>query len=101
MTPLRDTARATSRHAVPLDAVLDERGAAGEAEESRDRYQSALTAAGLGPITTEISAPPHVLLRRGLPPAVPREGAERLRLPRQHRCRVPRRLRRGLADALG
>ncbi len=28
------------------------------AEESRDRYQRALTAAGLGPITTEISAPP-------------------------------------------
>jgi len=29
-----------------------------EAEDSRDRYQRALTAAGLGSITTEISAPP-------------------------------------------
>ena len=42
------------------------------AEASRDAYQERLTAAGHGEITTEIVDAPAVLLRRGLPPAVPR-----------------------------
>ena len=36
----------------------------------------------------------RVLLRRGLPPAVPREGAERLLRPRRHRRLLPDRHRR-------
>ena len=35
----------------------------------------------------------RVLLRRGLPPAVPREGAERLLRPRRHRRQLPDRAR--------
>ena len=49
----------------------DEQRAAAEA--SRDAYQASLTAAGFGTITTEIAPAGPVLLRRGLPPAVPRE----------------------------
>ena len=43
-------------------------------------YQEILTAAGYGTITTEIvgAARAGVLLRRGLPPAVPRQGPQRL-----------------------
>ena len=41
------------------------------AEQSRADYQEALTAAGYGPITTEILDAARVLLRGALPPAVP------------------------------
>ena len=41
------------------------------AEASRDAYGRALAARGYGPITTEIARRAAVLLRRGLPPAVP------------------------------
>ena len=41
------------------------------AEASRDAYAERLRAAGYGAITTEIAAAGPVLLRRGLPPAVP------------------------------
>ena len=46
------------------------------AERSRDMYQQKLIAAGYGPITTEDSSRARVLLRRGLPPAGPREGSQ-------------------------
>ena len=45
---------------------------------SRDAYQERLKAAGYGDITTEIAPLGTVLLRGGLPPAVPLQGAERL-----------------------
>ena len=50
------------------------------AEASRDAYQAVLAKAGYGAITTEIRRP-AVLLRGGLPPAVPGQEPERL-LPR-------------------
>ncbi len=43
---------------------------------SRDMYQRELTKAGFGAITTEIADAPSLLLRRGLPPAVPGQGPE-------------------------
>ena len=48
------------------------------AEASRDMYAAELAKAGYGAITTEIREAPDVLLRRGLPPAVPGEEPERL-----------------------
>ena len=58
---------------------------------SRDEYQKRLKAAGYGDITTEIRPLEQVLLRRGLPPAVPLQGAQRL-LPRAlHGRLLPRR----------
>ena len=48
------------------------------AEASKAMYQEQLSARGLREITTEIAGPPAppVLLRRGLPPAVPRQEPE-------------------------
>ena len=54
------------------------------------RYQERLTAAGYGEITTEIADAGDVLLRRGLPPAVPREEPQRLLRPRRNRRRPAR-----------
>ena len=55
------------------------------AERVRDEYQVEFTRSGYGRITTERQARPRVLLRRGLPPAVPRQEPVRL-LPRpRHR----------------
>ncbi len=61
------------------------------AEASRDAYQKVLSAAGHGTITTEIEPldVPPVLLRRGLPPAVPGEEPGRLLRPRRHRRQLP------------
>ena len=53
------------------------------------RYQAALSAAGHGEITTEIAAGRAVLLRRGLPPAVPAQGPERLLRARRDRRQLP------------
>ena len=50
---------------------------------------SVLTASGFGEITTEIADAPGVLLRRGLPPAVPGEEPRRLLRPRRHRRELP------------
>ena len=68
---------------------------------SRERYQAALTAAGRGEITTELAPAGTVLLRRGLPPAVPPQGPARLLRPGRHRRELPDRdgRRRGLAGA--
>ena len=58
------------------------------AAETRDAYAANLKKAGYGDITTEIAAGWHVLVRRGLPPAVPAQGPVGL-LPRPwHRCRA-------------
>ena len=54
------------------------------AERSRDAYQAQLSAAGYGRITTEILPARRVLLRRGLPPAVPRQESRRLLRSRRH-----------------
>ena len=62
------------------------RGDGARADQGRDE----LPAAGSATITTEIRPARDVLLRRGVPPAVPREDSVRLRLPRQHRSPLPR-----------
>ena len=48
------------------------------AEESRAMYEARLSAAGYGEITTEIARGGPLLLRRGVPPAVPGQEPERL-----------------------
>ena len=57
------------------------RGGAGLARPLR---RAARRGAGYGEITTEIEPAGRVLLRRGLPPAVPREEPERLLRNRRH-----------------
>ena len=64
------------------------------AERSREAYQGALTQAGRGVITTEIDAGGSLLLRRGLPPAVPGQEPGRLLRYRRHRRGLPDRGRR-------
>ena len=61
---------------------------------SRDAYQRMLSADGHGQITTEIEQggdpePAPVLLRRGLPPAIPGEESGRLLRFGRHRRGVP------------
>ena len=62
------------------------------ARELTKMYGDELARRRLGDITTEIrpGVGDAVLLRRGPPPAVPREEPLRLPLPRQHRRAVPR-----------
>ena len=55
------------------------------AERCRDAYDEDLRASGKEPMTTEIEPAGPLLLRRGLPPAVPAQGAERLLRPQRHR----------------
>ena len=52
-------------------------------------YQAGLEKAGHGQITTEVGAGGRVLLRRGLPPAVPAQGPERLLRPGRDRRELP------------
>ena len=59
------------------------------AEPRRDAYQKALAAAGYGAITTEIAPGRRVLLRRGLPPAVPGEEPGRVLRPGRHGRQLP------------
>ena len=75
-TSARSTARRSTR---TRDAQRE------AAEASRARFQEALTAAGYGADHDRDRRGGPVLLRRGLPPAVPRQGAERLLRPRRHR----------------
>ncbi len=76
------------------------------AERSRDEYQRALSKAGHGRDHHRNPRCSRVLLRRGLPPAVPLEEPERLLRPRRHRRFVsdrPQRRRQstgGSAEAL-
>ncbi len=64
------------------------------AEASRDAFQERLRQAGYGEITTEIAQAGHVLLRRGLPPAVPRQEPVGLLRARRHRRELSRGNRR-------
>ena len=59
------------------------------AERSRDEYQRALDAAGHGSHHDRDQARRALLLRRELPPAVPRAEPERLLRPRRDRGLVP------------
>ena len=59
------------------------------AERSRDAFQEQLSKRGYGAITTEIRPGAGVLLRRGLPPAVPGEESRRLLRARRHRRLLP------------
>ena len=61
---------------------------------SKARYSMALAQSGHGMITTELAAGRPVLLRRDLPPAVPRAEPARLLRDRRHRGRLPGRHRR-------
>ena len=56
---------------------------------SRERFQAELTSARYGSITTEIAEGGRVLLRRALPPAVPRREPERLLRARRNRRQLP------------
>ena len=53
------------------------------AERSRDAYQAQLSAAGFGAHHDRDHAGRRLLLRRGLPPAVPRQEPRRLLRPRR------------------
>ena len=79
------------------DPVAATRPSAQAAEASLSAYQQMLSAAGHGTITTELAeldaARAPVLLRRGLPPAVPRQEPRRLLRARRHRRRLPGRHR--------
>ena len=66
------------------------------AEASRDAYQEQLTRRRLRRDHDRDRAGADVLLRRGLPPAVPGEEPGRLLRPRRHRRVLPRRRRRRL-----
>ena len=63
------------------------------AEASRDAYQRELTQAGYGTITTEITPAPHLLLGRGLSPAVSRQESPWVLRARRHRGDVSDRSR--------
>ena len=83
------------RHPVPLGDLLARRGRSeAAAERSRDAYQQRSPRAGHGQITTEIAAGRAVLLRRGLPPAVPAQEPPRLLRPRRDRRHLSDRGRR-------
>ena len=71
------------------------------AERTRDEYQRALAAKGYGAITTEILRRAGVLLRRGLPPAIPVEESWRLLRPRRDRSLVSDRTGRVSRHPLG
>ena len=58
-------------------------------------YAERLRAAGYREITTEIAPAGHVLLRRGLPPAVPAQEPVGVLRARRHRRQLPGRARRG------
>ena len=59
------------------------------AEETRDAYEEALEACRLRPDHHGDRARRTVLLRRGLPPAVPAQGTERVLRPGRYRRELP------------
>ena len=69
------------------------------AEIARDAYDEQLRAAGREPITTEVEPAGPLLLRRGLPPAVPAQGPQRLLRPERDRRRLQHPRRRLTAAA--
>ena len=78
------------RHAVPLrDLLHDPRAGADRPRADQDLRRRARPPAARRHHHRG-QAVADVLLRRGLPPAVPRQEPQRLPLPRQHRREVPR-----------
>ena len=57
----------------------------------RGRCTSGAQEAGYGEITTEVEAARRLLLRRAVPPAVPRQEPQRLLRHRRHRGQLPHR----------
>ena len=88
--------RSTARRSTFGDAQT-----ARAAEASRDAFQAAAHAAGFGEITTEIAPAGALLLRGGLPPAVPGQEPVGLLRPWRDRRQLPRRRRRGRKSFLG
>ncbi|CAA9525173.1 MAG: Peptide-methionine (S)-S-oxide reductase MsrA, partial [uncultured Thermoleophilia bacterium] len=82
------------RHPVPLGAVLDDRRPARGRRGVPRRVRRAPEGRGQGPDHDRAGPRRRVLLRRGLPPAVPAQGPERLLRPRRHRRRLSHRHRR-------
>ena len=62
---------------------------------SRDAFQRELDKSKFGQITTEIAPAGPFLLRRGLSPAVPAQGAVRLLRPGRYRSQLSSKPRRG------
>ena len=86
----RACARATTSARSTARRSTGTRRSSASAPRPRARCtRSGCSAAGHGEITTEIAEAGAVLLRRGLPPAVPREEPERLLRPRRHRRELP------------
>ena len=83
------------RHPVPLRGLLRRRRPARRpSRPPRSCSPSACAAPATATITTEIAAAGAVLLRRGLPPAVPGQEPQRLLRPGRHRRLLPGRHRR-------
>ncbi len=79
-------------HPVPLGDLHHHRRRSGPSRESsRDAFPPIVTRAGKGEITTEIAPLGELLLRRGLPPAVPcaDQEPERVLQPRPERDELP------------
>ena len=88
-TRRRACARATtSARSTGRRSTLRRRAGRGRGA-SRAMFQAELAQAGYGEITTEIVEAPDVLLRRGLPPAVPRQEPGRVLRHRRHRRELP------------
>ena len=78
------------RHPVPLGGLRDHRRAAARGRLPRfEAFGKALADAGKRPIATELAPAGDVLLRRGVPPAVPAQGPQRLLRPPGHRRGLP------------
>ncbi len=71
------------------------------AEMARDAYDAVAEVGRARADHDRDRARRTVLLRRGLPPAVPAQGPERLLRPERHRGLLPHPDRRGLAAPLG
>ena len=67
-------------------------------ETSRAAYEPVLARAGYAGHHDRDGSRAGLLLRRGLPPAVPPQGPERLPLPLRHRSALPSELTDGLRD---
>ena len=88
------------RHAVPLGAVLDDARAARGGARLPRRVPGAPGRSGVRGDHDRARHGARVLLRRAVPPAVPRQEPERLLRARRHGRLLPRRRRR-LTDARG
>ena len=84
------------RHGIPSAIFWTTPGQGTAARATRSSFQDVLTRAGRGEITTTLASATRcraVLVRRGLPPAVPPQEPERVLQPRAERAHLPRRRR--------